>query len=116
MVIAIEAIAAGVQRPDLDRDFAAAANDFFDPKRLALEFLWRRIEILDPQHKGLIGRSPYFSGLETMILDGQLDGHGFLRPPQAAPGGQDQSKHCCTREMITMAACLQHSTLLFLRC
>ena len=69
VIVAEESVFARGERRNAHGRLPLAGDDFLDVQRLALEFLGRRVEILDRQHDGLAGRRMQFGGLETMVLD-----------------------------------------------
>ena len=73
VVFADERIAARLERPDEDRRRRLAGDHLFAVERMALEFLGRRIAVLDDELDLLSGGHDELGRLELVVLDHELE-------------------------------------------
>lgn len=93
MEVVEEFVSSWRQRADIDDTLGPGGNHLLDPKRDALKFHGRRIEILDPQDERLIGRRMDLAGLKMMTLDGDGNRCSLLRVGVGAEGTHRGQKH-----------------------
>src|SRR5262249_30427122 len=98
MEVVHEAVPADLQRTQVESALAVGSHHFLHPERRALEFHRRGVEVLHLQHDRLTRRSSDLSGVEAMVLDGDVQGHGVVgaqrrrRPRRCAGKGKRNPK------------------------